>query len=124
LWHLLAPEVMYWGPRQLQSLWKIPEIYITENGCAASDQLSAAGIVDDTDRIMFLRNHLGHLHRAITDGAPVKGYFHWSLMDNFEWSDGFGYRFGLVHVDFANQQRTPKLSAAYFREAAMRNAVV
>jgi beta-glucosidase len=124
LWHLLAPEVMYWGPRQLQSLWRTPEIYITENGCAASDQLSVAGNVDDSDRIMFLRNHLGHLHRAVAEGAPVKGYFHWSLMDNFEWSDGFSYRFGLVHVDFANQQRTPKLSAAYFREAATRNAVV
>jgi beta-glucosidase len=123
-WHLLGPEVMYWGPRHLRSLWKTPEIYITENGCAASDQISAAGMIDDSDRIMFLRNHLGHLHRAIKEGAPVKGYFHWSLMDNFEWSDGFEYRFGLVHVDFKNQQRTPKLSAAYFQEAAMRNAVV
>ena len=55
---------------------------------------------------------------------PVKGYFHWSLMDNFEWSDGFANRFGLVYVDFKTQKRTPKLSAAYFREAAAKNAVV
>jgi beta-glucosidase len=56
--------------------------------------------------------------------VPVKGYFHWSLMDNFEWSDGFAYRFGLVHVDFRTQRRTPKLSAAYFRETIAKNAVV
>jgi beta-glucosidase len=123
-WHLLAPEVMYWAPRLLHSLWKTREIYITENGCGASDEISAAGSVDDSDRIMFLRNHLTHLQRATAEGVPVKGYFHWSLMDNFEWSEGFAERFGLVHVDFKTQQRTPKLSAAYFREAIARNAVV
>jgi beta-glucosidase/6-phospho-beta-glucosidase/beta-galactosidase len=83
-WHLLGPEVMYWGPRQLQSLWKVNEIYITENGCAASHEISANGHVDDSDRIMFLRNHLTHLRRAAAEGVPVKGYSHGSLMDNFE----------------------------------------
>jgi beta-glucosidase len=73
---------------------------------------------------MFLRNNLVHLQRATVEGLPVKGYFHWSLMDNFEWSDGFSRRFGLVYVDFKTQKRTPKLSAAYFREATARNAVV
>lgn len=124
LWHLLGPEVMYWAPRQMHSLWKTKEIYITENGCAASDELSAGGIVDDSDRIMFLRNHLAHLHRATAEGVPVKGYFHWSLMDNFEWSDGFTNRFGLVYVDLKTQKRIPKLSAAYFAEAIAKNAVV
>jgi beta-glucosidase len=124
LWHLLGPEAMYWAPRHMQSLWKTKEIYITENGCAASDELSPEGIVDDSDRIMFLRNHLAHLQRATAEGLPVKGYFHWSLMDNFEWSDGFTNRFGLVYVDFKTQKRTAKLSAAYFREAMARNAVV
>ena len=123
-WHLLGPEAMYWAPRHAQSLWNVKEIYITENGCAASDEMSAAGNVDDSDRIMFLRNHLAQLHRATAEGVPVKGYFHWSLMDNFEWSDGFANRFGLVHVDYKTQKRTPKLSAAYFREAATKNAVV
>ena len=123
-WHLLGPEVMYWAPRQVQSLWKTKEIYIAENGCAASDEMSAGGNVDDSDRIMFLRNHLAHLRRATAEGVPVKGYFHWSLMDNFEWSDGFTNRFGLVYVDFKTQQRTPKLSAAYFRQAIANNAVV
>jgi beta-glucosidase len=124
LWHLLGPEVMYWAPRLLQSVWGAREIYITENGCGASDEMSAKGNVDDSDRIMFLRNHLAHLQRATAEGLPVKGYFHWSLMDNFEWSDGFASRFGLVYVDYKTQQRTPKLSAAYFREAALKNAVV
>jgi beta-glucosidase len=122
-WHLLGPEVMYWAPRQVQSLWNATEIYITENGCGASDDISVDGIVDDSDRIMFLRNHLAHLHRATAEGVPVKGYFHWSLMDNFEWSDGFANRFGLIFVDYKTQTRTPKLSAAYFREAAAKNAV-
>jgi beta-glucosidase len=123
-WHLLGPEVTYWAPRLLHSLWKTKEIYIAENGCGASDEISADGIVDDSDRIMFLRNHLGHLRRATAEGVPVKGYFHWSLMDNFEWSDGFANRFGLVYVDFRTQSRTPKLSAAWLREAIAKNAVV
>jgi beta-glucosidase len=124
IWHLLGPEVMYWAPRHVRSLWKAKQIYITENGCGASDEMSADGTVDDSDRIMFLRNHLTHLHRATSEGVPVKGYFHWSLMDNFEWSDGFANRFGLVYVDYKTQKRTPKLSAEYFSEAMARNAVV
>jgi beta-glucosidase len=122
-WHLLGPEVMFWAPRLVQSLWGVKEIYITENGCGASDELSD-GTVHDTDRVMFLRNHLMHLRRATEAGVPVRGYFHWSLMDNFEWTDGFGTRFGIVYVDFDTQKRTPKPSASYFREAAARNAVV
>jgi beta-glucosidase len=123
-WHLLGPEVMYWAPRLVASLWDVKEIYITENGCGASDEVSNSGMVDDSDRIMFLRNHLAQLHRATSEGLPVKGYFHWSLMDNFEWNDGFANRFGLVYVDYKTQKRTPKLSAAYFRQAAFNNAVV
>jgi beta-glucosidase len=123
-WHLLGPEAMYWAPRLAHSLWKPAEMYITENGCAASDEMSPSGIVDDSDRVMFLRNNLVHLQRAAVEGLPVKGYFHWSLMDNFEWSDGFSRRFGMVYVDFKTQKRTPKLSAAYFREVAAKNAVV
>ena len=123
-WHLLGPEVMYWAPRHVQSLWNVEQIYITENGCGASDEMSAEGRVDDSDRIMFLRNHLAQLHRATAEGVPVRGYFAWSLMDNFEWSDGFATRFGLVYVDYKTQKRTPKLSAAYYRQAIAGNAVV
>jgi beta-glucosidase len=123
-WLTLGPEAMYWAPRFVHSLWGAQEIHITENGCASDDVLGGDGKVYDTDRIVFLRSYLTQLQRATADGIPVKGYFQWSTMDNFEWTAGFGNRFGLVHVDFKTQKRTPKLSAAWFREAATRNAVV
>jgi beta-glucosidase len=123
-WHLLGPEVMYWAPKFVQSLWNAKEIFITENGCGTSDTMGEDRKVHDSDRVMYLRNGLAHLHRATAEGVPVRGNFVWSLMDNFEWADGFGTRFGLVYVDFQTQKRTPKLSASYFREAAVRNAVV
>jgi beta-glucosidase len=72
---------------------------------------------------MFLRNYLTHLHRAVSENYPVKGYFLWSLMDNFEWADGYGKRFGIYHVDFKTQERTPKRSALWYREVIARNAV-
>jgi beta-glucosidase len=123
-WHVLGPESLYWGPKLVQSLWKPQAIYITENGCATDDVIAADGNVYDTDRIMFLRAHLTQLQRATADGVPVKGYFQWSTMDNFEWIYGFGDRFGLVYVDFKTQKRTPKMSAAWFREAATSNRVM
>jgi beta-glucosidase len=123
-WHALGPEAMYWAPKLVQSLWKAKEIFITENGCASDDVLADDGKVYDTDRVMFLRAYLTELQRATAEGVPVKGYFQWSTMDNLEWTAGFGNRFGLVYVDFETQKRTPKLSAAWFREAATRNAVV
>jgi beta-glucosidase len=123
-WHLLDPEVMYWAPRQMQSIWGAKSIYITENGCAAADVVAEDGRIYDTDRVMFLRACLAQLHRATAEGVPVDGYFHWSAQDNLEWVDGYGNRFGLVYVDFETLERTPKLSAEWFREAARRNAVV
>ena len=72
---------------------------------------------------MFLRSYLTMLQRATTEGVPVRGYFLWSLFDNFEWADGYATRFGLIHVDYATQKRTPKLSAAYYAEVIKRNAV-
>jgi beta-glucosidase len=123
-WHLIGPEVMYWAPRQVQSLWGSKEIYITESGCAASDVLSTDGHVYDSDRIMYMRNNLVWLQRAASEDIPIRGCFQWSFMDNFEWGDGYGNRFGLVYVDFPTQKRTPKLSASYFKTAATANAVV
>jgi beta-glucosidase len=72
---------------------------------------------------MYLRTGLMHLQRATAEGVPVKGNFYWSSMDNFEWTDGFGTRFGLVYVDYKTLKRTTKLSAEWFREAATLNAV-
>jgi len=123
-WLSLGPEAMYWAPKFVQSLWGAKEIHITENGCASDDVLADDGRVYDTDRIVFLRSYLTQLQRATADGVPVKGYFQWSTMDNFEWTNGYRDRFGLVHVDFKTQKRTPKLSADWFHEAASRNAVV
>jgi beta-glucosidase len=122
-WLTFAPEAMYWAPRFVQSPWGAKESFITENGCASDDVLADDGNVYDTDRVMFLRAYLTQLQRATADGVPVKGYFQWSLMDNFEWTAGYGNRFGLVYVDFKTQKRTPKLSVSFFRETAGRNAV-
>jgi beta-glucosidase len=123
-WLKVGPEAMYWAPRHLAKLWNVKSIYITENGTSAADRPAADGSVYDVDRIMYLRNYLTHLQRATSEGIPVHGYFLWSLMDNFEWTDGFAKRFGLYHVDFATQRRTPKLSASFYRETIARNAVV
>jgi beta-glucosidase len=123
-WQLLGPEVLYWAPRHVRSLWDPASILVTENGCATADVVAEDGTVNDTDRIMFLRASLTELQRATAEGVPVDGYFLWSAQDNFEWSEGFGERFGIVHVDFETQRRTPKLSASWFREALTRNAVV
>ena len=123
-WHLLDPEVMYWAPKQVQSIWGAKSIFITENGCAASDVVAADGRVYDTDRVMFLRACLAQLQRATSEGVPVDGYFLWSAQDNFEWVDGYGNRFGLIYVDFETLERIPKLSAEWFSRAARANAVV
>lgn len=123
-WHVFDPEVMYWAPRQMQSIWGAKSIYITENGCGASDVVAEDGKVYDSDRVMFLRACLGQLQRATAEGVPVDGYFLWSAQDNFEWMDGYGTRFGLIYVDFDTLERIPKLSAEWFREAVRQNAVV
>ncbi len=122
-WQLVGPEALYWAPKLVQSLWSPAEMYVTENGCAADDHVADDGRIYDTDRVMYVRNNLTHLQRATAEGAPVKGYFLWSLMDNFEWSVGYQHRFGIVHVDFETQQRTPKMSAELFREMSRTNSV-
>ncbi len=123
-WLFVSPEALYWGPRQLNKVWGIKEIYITENGCSSADVPADDGKVYDTDRVMYLRNYLTQMQRATREGIPVKGYFLWSLMDNFEWADGYTNRFGLHYVDFTTQKRTPKLSADYYKQVIARNMVV
>ena len=122
-WLTISPEALYWAPRHAAKLWNAKNIYITENGTASSDQPAADGMVYDIDRVMYLCNYLTQLQRATSEGIPVCGYFLWSLLDNFEWADGYATRFGLIHVDYATQKRTPKLSAAFYREVIARNAL-
>jgi beta-glucosidase len=100
---------------------KTPEIMITENGVPVPDGLDFDGRVRDERRIRYLRNHIAQVHRAMQDGVPVKGYFHWSLMDNFEWTHGYGQRFGLVYVDFKSQERIIKDSGHWFSEVIKQN---
>jgi beta-glucosidase len=123
-WLTVGPEAAYWAPRHLAEIWKVKEVYITENGTSSSDIPDSEGRVYDTDRIMFLRNYLANASRATAEGWPLKGYFLWSLMDNFEWADGYTLRFGLYQVDFETQKRSPKLSAEYYRHVIARNAAV
>ncbi|MGC1445370.1 MAG: GH1 family beta-glucosidase [Xanthobacteraceae bacterium] len=123
-WQYVGPEALYWAPRHLHNVWNVPEIFISENGCGTFDAPATDGIVYDSDRVMFLRNYLTMLQQASAKGVPVRGYFVWSLFDNFEWADGYATRFGLIHVDYATQKRTPKLSASYYAEVMRRNAVV
>ncbi|HLT11507.1 MAG TPA: GH1 family beta-glucosidase [Micromonosporaceae bacterium] len=94
----------------------LPPIYVTENGCAYEDVPGADGTVDDQDRIAFHQSHIDALTQAIRAGVDVRGYFAWSLIDNFEWAEGYTKRFGLVHVDFATLKRTPKASFAWYRD--------
>jgi beta-glucosidase len=123
-WLTIGPECIYWAVRNVSEIWNPPAITITENGCSADDVVTPAGRIEDIARVMYLRNYLTHLHRATAEGFPVKGYFLWSLMDNFEWADGYSKRFGIYYVDFRTERRIPKLSAEWYREVIARNAVV
>ncbi|MFE0145890.1 GH1 family beta-glucosidase [Nonomuraea sp. NPDC059007] len=95
---------------------RLPPVYVTENGCSQPDSLSPDGTVDDPERIAFLDGHLAALQRARRDGVDVRGYFVWSLLDNFEWAEGYNQRFGLVHVDFETLRRTPKSSYHWLKD--------
>jgi beta-glucosidase len=98
-------------------------LYVTENGCAADDYVNPDGEINDFERVAYVHGHLEAAWRAIRDGANLAGYFHWSLMDNFEWALGYRRRFGLYFVDFGTQRRLPKRSAAYYSAIARSNAL-
>jgi beta-glucosidase len=93
----------------------LPPIYITENGMARADRL-VDGRVADTERIGYVESHLNALAAAMAQGVDVRGYFLWSLLDNFEWNSGYAKRFGIVHVDYQTQRRTLKDSALWYRD--------
>jgi beta-glucosidase len=109
---------------RLHREYKVPALFVTENGAAFQDQLTSEGRVPDERRLSYLREHLTQAYRAIQEGVPLKGYFVWSLLDNFEWAYGYTKRFGLVYVDYATQRRILKDSALWYRRCIAENAVV
>ena len=118
------PEGLYELLGRLHFDYRFPALYITENGAAYPDQVGPDGQVDDPSRVAYLKGHLAAAARAIAVGVPLRGYFAWSLLDNFEWAHGYTKRFGLIHVDFRTQRRVFKSSAHWYRRVIAANAVV
>lgn len=110
----VTPEALYWGPRFFFERYKKP-LFITENGLSCRDWVALDGKVHDPARIDFTARYLRAFQRAIADGVDGRGYFHWSILDNFEWAAGYRERFGLVHVDYQTQLRTPKDSYYWYQ---------
>lgn len=120
----IYPDGLYEVLMELNTNFDLPDMYITENGAAFADPEPHNGVVKDPDRVEYLRGHFAAAERAIADGVPLKGYFVWSLMDNFEWGWGYGKRFGIIHVDFETQQRTFKQSANFYKDWIANQEVV
>jgi beta-glucosidase len=123
-WLNMGPQITYWSSRFVKELWDVKAFYITENGCAADDRPAYDGRVLDTDRVAYLRDHFSNAARAVSEGYPLKGYFVWSLLDNFEWAYGYTRRFGITYVNYQTLERTPKLSAHWYREVIKAGKVV
>ncbi len=119
-WLQVAPASLYWATRFQTERYKLPVVF-TENGFCNTDFVHRDGKVHDPQRIDYLSNYFGGLKRAVAEGLPVGGYFYWSILDNFEWCEGYKDRFGLVHVDYQTQKRTPKDSYYWYREVIRRN---
>jgi len=117
------PQALYDMVMRITRDFNRPAIEITESGCAYNDGPDANGVIQDTRRIDYHRQYLQGLARSIADGADVRGYHAWSLMDNFEWAEGFSQRFGLAYVDFKNQQRTIKQSGRWYAKVVAENAL-
>lgn len=111
----VTPECLRWGPKFLYERYKKP-IYITENGQSCQDSISLDGKVHDPQRIDFTHRYLRELKKAAEEGVDVRGYFHWSLMDNFEWACGYSERFGMIYVDYESQKRIIKDSGYWYRD--------
>jgi beta-glucosidase len=112
----MTPEVLRDLLVHLRDEYRSPTILITENGLGQYDAPGPNGEVDDPERIEYLRTHIAAVGEALAAGVDVRGYFAWSLLDNFEWAEGYGPRFGLTYVDYATQRRIPKASAAWYRD--------
>ena len=123
-WIAITPQTLYWAIRHAYDVHGVRNFFITENGMAAPDEVNGDGEILDLDRREYLRNYLIGLHRAVDEGYKVGGYFLWTWMDNFEWAEGYAKRFGIVHNDFATQERTPKLSADWYQRVMAENRLV
>lgn len=118
-WEIFPQGLSYFLNRIHSSYGSDVPLYVSENGMASFDQVTN-GAVDDPQRVSFFQHHFAEVLNAINQGAPVKGYFAWSLLDNFEWAFGYDQRFGIVHVDFETQQRTPKASWHWLKQLAQK----
>lgn len=116
----VTPEAMYFAVKEVYSRYRKP-VFITENGMASNDMVSLDGKVHDPNRIDYTARYLQALRQAADEGAQVRGYFHWSLMDNFEWAEGYRPRFGLIYVDYATKKRIPKDSFYWYRDVIAQN---
>ena len=119
-WLYIAPEAMYWSAKLLYERYRLPVVF-TENGFCNTDFVHLDGRVHDPQRIDFLARYLSAMRRAVEEGIPVAGYFYWSVMDNFEWKEGYKDRFGLIHVDYQTQKRTPKDSYFWYSDVIRTN---
>lgn len=118
----VSPEIMHYGLKFIYDRYNLP-IYITENGVACNDRVFDDGKVHDADRIDFLATYIKQMQLAISDGADIRGYLHWSLMDNFEWHTGYDPRFGLIFVDYRTGERIFKDSAYWYKEVICNNGI-
>jgi len=116
----VTPQIMYWGPRFFAERYGKP-IYITENGISNIDWVSQDDKVHDSQRIEFLTRYLSNLKRGASEGIDIRGFFQWSIMDNYEWAAGYRERFGLIYVDYATQKRTLKDSAYWYEDVIASN---
>lgn len=125
-WLNLFPDSLYWGIRHVSETLNRPDlpIVITENGCAAQDAVNDRGEIWDVDRILYVKEHLKGVGRAIEEQFPVRGYYLWSLLDNFEWSWAYAKRFGIIYVDYKTQQRIPKASYYWYRDCIQNGKLV
>ena len=119
-WEIYPPGIREVLTR-LHRDYGVETLYVSENGAAFSDVRTHDGAIHDADRIRYLESYLDEVAAALADGVPVRGYFVWSLLDNFEWAEGYGKRFGLVYVDYTTQQRTPKDSAQWYAQVIRTN---
>jgi beta-glucosidase len=119
-WLDISGDALYWAARFQTERYQLPLVF-TENGFCNTDFVHLDGAVHDPQRIDYLGRYLGGLKRALDEGVQVDGYFYWSLLDNLEWAEGYKDRFGLVHVDFSTQKRTPKDSFHWYRNLIRTN---